>query len=424
LPKALQYKKYGAKQTANWFATIALCVAVLLCGQGASGQDTAQTKDDSNLVSVTSLEAISPADESVGSRAISKGRSLIHDFERHGISFPVSLVTEASANLRGTPNGSRWFVRDLFNASIAIDGQKALGWKGSSALIRLSQHVQRGNPESVGEVQIYSNIGAGARTSLYELWFQQVLSNEKLRIKAGKIDATTEFAVVQTAADFLNSSMGYSPTIMGFPTYPEPKPGASIFFVPTKNFGLSMGVFQTAGLGTLSIAEPAHSWTTIHDLPGRASLGYWRLDGGNSRLDGSTSSVTQGFYGVLEQSLWRDDEQGQAKDRNLSAYFQFGKADGSVSPITMHLGGGFVMQSPLSTRPKDSAGIAVTAIRFSDCPAAGFDLNGELVFEAYYKFRITEPLAFIPDFQFLHHPGGLSSDPNSPVLSQRLVFSF
>lgn len=413
----------GTKRTATWCAAIVIC-AVSMCGQSASAQDRAQTKDNGDIVSVTTLQAIPPADESVGSRAVSQGRSLLHNLERHGLSFPVSLVTEGSVNLGPSVNGSRWFVRDLFNASIAIDGQKALGWKGSSALVRLSQHAQRGRPESVGEIQLLSNIDACARTSLYELWFQQVLSNEKLRIKAGKIDATTEFAVVQTAADFLNSSMGYSPTIMGFPTYPEPKPGASIFFVPSKNYGLSVGVFQTAGMGTLSIAEPAHSWTTLHDLPGHASFGYWRLDGQGSRFDGSASTVTQGFYGVLEQSLWRDDLQGQAKDRNLSAFFQFGQADGSVSPITMHLGGGFVMQSPLSTRPQDSAGIAVTAIRFSEYPAAGFDLNGELVFEAYYKFRIAEPLAFIPDFQFLHHPGGLSSDPNSPVLSQRLVISF
>jgi porin len=357
------------------------------------------------------------------SKAASKSRNIIRDLAQHGITFPVSFLGEVSGSFCASQKGSRWFARNLFNASLAIDGGKSLGWKGSSALVRLSQHLQRGDPESLGEVQEYSNIGSPAMTTLYELWFQQTLSNNRFRLKAGKIDANTEFDVVQNAGDFLNSSMGYSPTIFGFPTYPEPKPGVNLFLNPAKGYGLSLGVFQTP-TGTLSIAEPAHTWTAGKDLPGRVSLGYWRLDGICTHFDGAASSVTQGFYGVLEHSLWRDSSPRNGTDRVLSGFFQFGQADGSVSPLTQHIGGGIVIQSPLATRPRDSAGFAVTRVRFSDHPAAGFDESSELVLEAYYKFRIKGPLALIPDFQFLHHPGGLSSEPDAPVLSQRLAISF
>ena len=40
--------------------------------------------------------------------------------------------------------------------------------------------------------------------------------------KAGRIDANTEFAALHASEEFLNSSMGYSPTIWGMPTYPLP----------------------------------------------------------------------------------------------------------------------------------------------------------------------------------------------------------
>jgi porin len=389
----------------------------------ADAPDIAECKIVNNELNAGgSRDAIRP-EGIVESKVASKPREIVQDLAQHGISFPVSLVSEVSGGFRASPSESRWFARDLFNASMAMNLEKTLGWKGSSALVRLSQHSQRGEPDSLGEAQEFSNIGGSGRTSLYELWFQQTLSSNKLRLKAGKIDATTEFAAVQSAGDFLNSSMGYSPTILGFPTYPEPKPGVNIFFNPVKSYGLSLGVFQTAGMGILSIAEPARTWTTANDHPGRVGLGYWRLDGTCNRFDGSVSSVTQGFYGVLEQSLWRGPLPG-GTDRNLSVFFQFGHADGSVSPLTEHLGGGLVMQSPLSLRPHDSAGIAVTEVRFSDHPAAGFDENRELGFEAYYKLQIKKPLALIPDFQFLHHPGGSSSEPDVPVLSQRLAISF
>jgi carbohydrate-selective porin OprB len=63
--------------------------------------------------------------------------------------------------------------------------------------------------------QVYSNIDAASRTTLYELWFEQKWMAGKVRIKSGKIDANSEFAVVESASDFLNSSMGFSPDNSG-----------------------------------------------------------------------------------------------------------------------------------------------------------------------------------------------------------------
>jgi porin len=296
---------------------------------------------------------------------------------------------------------------------------------GSAGLVRLKHHVHQFGDDCVGAAQVYSNIDAAQRTTLYEAWIEQRLLSEKIRVKAGKIDANTEFAVVQNGSDFLNSSMGYSPTIVAFPTYPEPKLGVNAFLHPTPNYGLGLGVFQTAGMGTLSIIEPGRSWSLGNgEQPGRVSAGYWRLDGQVSRFDGSGSSSTQGFYSVMEQLVWRQAGQRDQGERRLSAFLQLGRADGQVSAFTRHVGAGTVLQGPLRKRSQDAIGVAVTWVRFSSQPAAGFDLRSEMVLESYYKATLTKHIALVQDFQFVHHPGGLHANRDCPVVTPRLVISF
>jgi carbohydrate-selective porin OprB len=82
------------------------------------------------------------------------------------------------------------------------------------------------------------------------------------------------------------------------------------------------------------------------------------------------------------------------------------------------------MQAPFGKRSRDAFGIAATYVRFSSHSGAGFDLDSELVWESYYKWTIGKHVALIPDFQFLHQPGGLLANRDCPLLSSRVVVSF
>ena len=108
----------------------------------------------------------------------------------------------------------------------------------------------------------------------------------------------------------------------------------------------------------------------------------------------------------------------------LSTFFQFGHADGQVNSFTHHVGGGSVLQGPIASRSRDAIGLGATWIRFSTHPNAGFDRSGDLVLEGYYKVAITKQIALVQDFQFLHNPGGLRSNPDCDVVTPRLVISF
>lgn len=341
------------------------------------------------------------------------------DLKDHGVSVQGVMIYDWSVELH--PDESTGFGRYSFDLGVPIDGSKLWHLDGSSALVRLRHHVNNFGDDGVGEAQLYSNIDGVSRTNLYEAWFEQRLAGDKLRVKLGKIDANTEFATVQTASDFLNSSMGFSPTIVAFPTYPEPKLGFNASLHPTKNNSLGVGVFQTATAGTLAIVEPARAWSLGEsEKNGRASVGFWRLGGNPERFDETPSSATLGLYSVLEQAVWRQSQ----GEHTLSGFLQIGVADGHVSPVEKHLGGGAILQGTLRGRVQDSVGVATTWIRFSSDPAAGFELPGELIFETYYKLSVTKHFAVVQDFQYLHHAGGLRANPDCPVFTPRLLLSF
>ena len=355
----------------------------------------------------------------------SKPSVLLHDLNEHGISFQGVAVYDWSKTLHGDQDSGSGFGRYSFDLFTSLDGKKAFGLEGSDGLIRLKNHINNFGKIDDGAAQLYSNIDSNSRTTLYELWFEKKLLSNKVRFKGGKIDASTEFAAVQSASDFLNSSMGYSPTIMAFPTYPEPKLGINGFLNLTPKYSLGVGAFETTGMGILTVFEPAYNWTIGQgEHPGRMSFGYWRENGKMAQFDGRLVDGAQGTYAVIEQSGWRHPWMGKDGQRKLGTFLQLGKAQGQLSPVTYHVGGGGVLQSPFRRRMHDSIGVAATWVRFTSDHDAGFQLSSETAFETYYKVALNKHVAMVPDFQLLHHPGGLEANRDCPVITPRVVLSF
>ena len=255
-------------------------------------------------LSCSLLAQTAPQTESLRS-IFSSGERIRHELNEHGISVQGIMIYDWSKEF-DPEQAEAGFGRYSLDVAVPVDGKKLWGLTGSTGMVRVRHHLNNFGEDEIGEGQLFSNIDASGRTTLYEAWIEQRLFSEKLRLKFGKIDANTEFAAVQTASDFLNSSMGYSPTILAFPTYPEPKLGFNGFYRPTTNNSVGVGIFQTANGGNLTIFEPARSWHLgPSENPGRLSAGYWQLGGSLARFDGQVSSGTNGFYGVLEQARWR-----------------------------------------------------------------------------------------------------------------------
>jgi porin len=373
---------------------------------------------------IAALVAILPlVFSSAASSQSTSGKKLLGDMDRRGISFRGTMIFDWSESM-DTEDSSSGFGRYSFDVSAAIDGNKLWGLGGSAGLLRLRNHLNSFGEDRVGAAQLYSNIDAGERTALYEAWIEQRLFSDKLRLKGGKIDANTEFDAVQTAGDFLNASMGYSPTIVAFPSYPEPKLAFIASLQPTVHNALGIGVFETATSGALSIVEPSRAWTAGHsENQGRLSVGYWHLSGDIERFNGAKARGTQGFYSVAEQTLWRTS-QSDGTEHRVSAFFQIGSANGELSPFERHIGGGAVLQGTWGNRPQDSIGVAATGVRLSPQPTTGIGTGKELVLESYYKVFLTRHFSLVPDFQFIHHPGGSLAHADCPIFTSRFVASF
>ena len=160
---------------------------------------------------------------------VSKSNRFREQLATRGLAFNGQYVHDWSKVVGYADEPSNGLGRYSFDLSLAIDTERLHGWRGGTGFARLKQHQKEFGGEYDLSTQLYSNIDAPCRTSIYEFWLQQSLLGGKLRIKAGKLNANSEFAVVQTASDFLNSSMGFSPDHRCLPGLSRSKSGRGSF---------------------------------------------------------------------------------------------------------------------------------------------------------------------------------------------------
>lgn len=345
--------------------------------------------------------------------------------EEKGVSYGYSFVGDWSTNFRGGASTRGSAFRHLQDTSLSLSSDRALGWAGGTFFVNFHSYNGRDGSANVGDAQGYSNIEDVSRAHLFELWFEQVLFSDRVRFKVGKLDANSEFAFVENGAEFLNSSMGFSPTVFVFPTYPEPRMSFNVFTNPTEHLYVNFGFYDTADPGTMPITEVGGTWAlSTQELAGRLGVGLWHNTGTFERFDGGTEKGTSGLYLVFDQTLWREDRGAGDSQQGVAAFFQYGYADANVSELKHHIGGGMYWTGALPGRDEDMLGVGASQVVFTSDPAAGFDYNSELALEFFYKLQITGWLNIGPDVQYIRNPGGTAAQDNALVGTVRVAITF
>jgi len=362
------------------------------------------------------------------------------DLEEIGIDFNAEYTFEWSAVWSGGVN-RRSSSRNLLTVDATLDLGTIAGLHGGTAFIQyLSVNRERGGSLDSGDLQIYSNIENDRSLDvIYEAWYEQTLLDERLRIKIGKVDTNSEFAFVGVAEDFAHSSAGFSPKIVGFPSYPNPSMSVNIFVTPvrtegfdwTLGYGLYDGAEAVDGVRTGSrgpstffsssrsddyfhIIESAFSWSELGSLSsGRVAFGGWYHSGRFERFSGGSRSSTGGVYATIEQRLFDAGVEEESTD-GLWIFGQAGATSGSRSEVAGHLSLGLIARGVLPWRAQDSAGIYVSFVDLSNDAGAGFDGN-ETAIDAYYRFQITPFLSVQPEIQYIINPSGDDSIDNALV---------
>ncbi|MEM6459478.1 MAG: carbohydrate porin [Planctomycetota bacterium] len=362
-----------------------------------------------------------------------------------GLTVAAENVLEASAVFAGGVDEDA-SLRNLFTLGLELDTAPGLGFEGGTFFIQyLSVMAERGGSGDAGDLQGFSNLENDRSLDvIYELWYEQKLFDERLRIKVGKVDANSEFAAVaplqafSAAGELTHSSAGFVPTILGFPSYPDPATSVNVFVTPvrgdagelTLGYGFYDGAAAVDGVPTGSrgpstffsddrsddffhIAELQWSWPTLAGLPdGGLSVGGWYHAGAFPTFAGGTDTGTAGAYATVQQRLTAPS--GNDAEDGLYVFAQLGVADEDVAEVARLYAAGLVQVGLGSVRPADRLGLYASLAELSEATGAGFD-GDELAIEAFYRAQLTPAVYLQPGLQLIVNPGG------DPALDDALV---
>jgi len=351
--------------------------------------------------------------------------------ENEGMAFGGRSVVDTSAVLGGG-TARRGMIRELLDLNLTLDLQPLLKLEGGTFY---AQFFSRQGPRGVniaGDLQGFDNMDARDLNQAEELWYEQKYFQGMFRTKIGQVDANAEFDSVGAASEFIHSSAGYSPTILGCPTYPNPALSANLFVYPAGWFYWGGGVY-TGNFRELSGTRFEHPFL-ISEMgvkfgpwrwlgPGRLAAGIWQNTGTAERFDGSGSDSSLGFYALAEQTIWKRPSAGENDSQGISAFVQYGQADPALCAFEHQVGLGLSAVGLLPSRNRDATGIYLTWANTSRAAGAGLNRN-ETALELFYKYQVTPFFSLKPDVQWIRYPGGQALPDRAWVATLRVIILF
>lgn len=299
--------------------------------------------------------------------------------ERRGAQVLVTSVTDGSMGLAAGRRPAS-ALRSLITASAELDLAQAVGWGGGRALLQVQARPGGFRPALVGELQGTTSIDAPSYARVAEAWLEQRVGG--LRLKAGRIDLATEVGLSSPAEEFLNPSFAVSPTQPGFPTFPDPRPGA---------------------VGELGDGVPSLRLAAFAVEPGSLTpdFGYAELDLRHGSLRGALGAwhrrpvddaPRRGLQLVLERSA------ALPSGRTLDGFVRLAWSARGIGVRAHHAAG---LVSNVAGRARDLAGIAWTHVVVD---VASGSVH-ESILELFYAWRAAPWLELRPDLQLVRSPG-------------------
>ena len=331
---------------------------------------------------------------------------------------------------------------------VDLDLEKLTGWKGGFFHANGYQIHGQGPTNFAGNEFTISNVEAMPATRLYELWFEQAMFSNNLKVRAGQLAADGDFFASEVATHFLNGTFGWPGLLAvdlpaGGPAYPLATPGVRAAFTPSDRLTVLAAVYNGSpadpdapepeksnrhGLdfrlkdppllmfeSQYKYGRQAHDGEPVNTI----KLGGWYhfADFGDQRT-GAPLQGNHGIYVVVDQLLYALPG---SDNKGINA---FGRITGSPSdrnPIDFYFDAGVSFSGFVDGRPGDVFSAAVGYGHFSkDASAADRDAglsavrDHEVVFEASYEAEVMAGWSVIPDFQYVWHPGGNVPDPSHP----------
>ncbi|MFY9344731.1 MAG: carbohydrate porin [Planctomycetota bacterium] len=346
--------------------------------------------------------------------------------EDAGIEFGGGYTADLAAPWSGDTR-RRSSAVSLVDVNVALDLETLAGLPRTLVYVDAYQIEGRNPSDDVGDFQGFANIATENTDQIAEVWVETWLA-DLFRIKVGKVDFNSEFAFHEIGGEFVNSTPAILPTIVAYPTYPDPATAVNVFLHPDERWTLGVAVYDgalgngisTGGRGPKGFfsddesdayflcAEAGYAW------PGGESWGAGRLVLGGfhhtarfTTFAGNPERGTSGLWTSLEQRCWREnpaDDDGQG----LGVFALLGLADEDVAGVGSVLGLGAEWTGPLPSRDADVLGLGVFHCALADDPNAGTP-DDETTIELLYKLALTPAISLKPEVQYILNPGGVGT---------------
>ena len=355
--------------------------------------------------------------------------------ERYGVTLGLSATHVCQLNLNGGLATHRRSGRyaGSYDLEVEADLAKAVGLRGGKVYALIEGSWSEGlSASSIGNLFAVNDDAAGNRSiDVTELWYEQALFGDRLRIRAGKVDLTggfecrgcpvsfdgNAFANDETT-QFSNTALVNNPAI----PFPDNGLGVMVHLEPLEGWYLSAAVadaqssaaetgFRTAFHGEdrfFSIFETGLAPRIPlggRTLQGAYRAGFWYDPQPKDRLNGRGAKRDDvGFYLSFDQVLFKE-KADQDDAQGLGAFLRYGLAHSDVNEVKTFWSFGAQYRGLIPSRDDDVLGIGFATGRLAR--RAGYDRSYESVLEVYYSARITGWLTLTPSLQYVWNPGAV-----------------
>lgn len=377
------------------------------------------------------------------------------ELANHGMELAVGVTQVIQQNARGgtSTHDQAGVWAGSTDVELTTDLQRLLGVEGATLYIHGESTWPRSDASTEGVGSIFTaNADAGGRNSfnVIELWWEQALLNDTLRIRFGKIDLTGGFECQgcpvafdgsayanDPSAQFLNAAFANNPTI----PFPAQGAGIVVYYNPIEWWYLGVGVGDAAadaretglrtglhgddfGLYLFETGVTPQLDSANGSLQGAYRFGAWIDTTDTTEFGGERSSNNRGFYTSCDQLIMKENNDPEDL-QGLGVFGRYGWATSQVYQVTNFWSIGMQYQGLLDGRDDDVLGIGFAQGIFSD-EDTSVTRDNETVTEVYYNVAVASWLTLSPSLQYVKNPGGSTTDgvSDAVVLALRAQMTF
>lgn len=367
--------------------------------------------------------------------------------EEHGVTLNAGYSAEVWGNTTGGLETGSVYT-GLLDFAAELDWGKLAGLQGLKAgTTWLWLSGKDASADLVGNFLTVSNIAGFNTLRMFELWLEQEFFDGQASLKIGQLAPDGDFLVSDYAGLFLNAEFGWTALAgmnmpSGGPVYPVGALGLRLQTELLEDWTVLAGIFQgdvfaqnvnrhgfrwrlDTKNGYTGLVESQVRWGG-DALPGYVKTGAWFQSGvAADPLAARTASGNCGFYGVLDQLVWRE-----AEDEGLGVFVRSGFTPPDRNVVDFFFDTGLTCRGLIPGRGNDTTGAALglastTGGRQGLLQAqGGTSADCEIVVEATHQCMLAPFLVLQPDLQWIIQPGASAALPNALVVGGRIALVF